>query len=131
MGLSLTVGMLADLLVHDNEGAEWFKDYFASLNRYLANTGMQPHNEPENCEIFSCQLLGYSGLHYLRRLAAHVQLRPTLPPPGGEDISKDAVIGEYYQLLKSAPQNLLTKIFKAPKHICCGQSGWPCYCSSA
>ena len=43
-------------------------------------------------------MLGYSGLHYLRRLAAHLALKGELPPPGDETASKDPVLGDYYKI---------------------------------
>ena len=98
MGLDLEVGYLADLLANDEVGAEWFRDNLINLNAFLGSVGLAPHVEPEECDLFSCQMYGYSGLHYLRRIAAHLDLQGILPPPGGEDASKDEVMAEYYRL---------------------------------
>src|SRR5688572_505740 len=67
MGLSLEVGILADLKEHDPEGAQQFREEFETLNRFLASEGLPPHHEPESCEVWSGDMWGYSGLHYLRR----------------------------------------------------------------
>jgi hypothetical protein len=84
----------------------------------LASVGLPPHCEPERCEIFSCDMYGYSGIHYLRRIAAHLDLRGALPPPGGEDASKDEVMEEYYRLAGQEHEGgLLGRLFRrAPPH---------------
>jgi hypothetical protein len=116
MGLSIEVGYLAGLLENDEEGAESFRDDMASLNEYLASVRLPVHNEPERCEGFSCDMYGYSGIHYLRRIAAHLELRRVLPPPGGEDVSKDKVVEEYNSLIDQRSTWLIGKMFRrSPK----------------
>jgi hypothetical protein len=118
MGLGLEVGYLADLLASGVDGAEGFRESMAQLNCYLASVGLPLHQEPENCEVFSCDMHGYSGLHYLRRIAAYRDLRGMIPPPGGknEDVANDAVVEEWYQLAATPPkrpgffQRLLGKV---------------------
>jgi hypothetical protein len=96
MGLSLEVGSLAYLGANDPEGAEWFRESLDALNAYLHSVGMEPHHEPTACEVWSADMHGYSGLHYLRRLAAHVGLTGTIPAPGGEDSSNDPLLARYF-----------------------------------
>ena len=42
-------------------------------------------------------MYGYSGLHYLRRFAAYLDLKGTIPDPGDQESSKDPVLAKYYQ----------------------------------
>jgi len=95
MGLSLEVGYLADLLKNDEEGAKWFQGNIQRLNTFLTSMNLPPHTEPERCDIFSCDMYGYSGLHYLRRIAAHLDLNSVLPPPGEDDPTEDPAIEQY------------------------------------
>lgn len=96
MGLNLAVGIIADLLENDEEGAEHFTQEFSILNRYLAAVGLPPHVEPEDCKDWSSDMYGYSGLHYLRRLAAHVHYTGKLPDPGDDNAVRDPVLERYY-----------------------------------
>lgn len=81
MGLALEVGMLADLIVNDDEGAEWFREDLKKLDGVLAKAGFAAHAEPTESAVHSTSTYGYSGLHYLRRCAAHLQYNGRLPPP--------------------------------------------------
>ena len=96
MGLDIVVGVLPNLRENDPEGYERLRFRFGLLNIYLERAGLPKHAEPENCEVWSCQMYGYSGLHYLRRIAAHIDSTGILPPPGGEDAAHDAVLQNYY-----------------------------------
>ncbi len=96
MGLALVVGILADLIEKDGESAEHFRTEFECLNRFLASQGLPAHREPESCALWSSEMYGYSGLHYLRRIAAHLDIEGKLPPPGDEQASKDPVLQRYY-----------------------------------
>jgi hypothetical protein len=116
MGLALEVGYLADLLANDQEGAALFREDMARLKYYLAAIGLQLHHEPERCEVFSCDLYGYSGLHYLRRIAAHLDLRGILPRPGGKQAPEDEIMEEYYQIAGQQNPGLLGRLFRrAPR----------------
>jgi hypothetical protein len=42
-------------------------------------------------------MFGYSGLHYLRRIAAHKHFTGVLPPPGNDKASDDALLQKYYR----------------------------------
>jgi hypothetical protein len=73
MGLAIGVGVLADLLIHDEEGAGWMRKRIETLNRILEKNGLARHEEPEKVPRFktrSVRSFPYSFLHYLRRAYA-------------------------------------------------------------
>jgi hypothetical protein len=111
MGLDLEVGYLADMLENDADGAAHFRDDLARLNQFLVAQGLPAHIEPESCPVFSSDMYGYSGLHYLRRIAAHLDLRGTLPPPGDEHASEDTVLLEYYRKAER-PSGVLDRLLR-------------------
>jgi hypothetical protein len=96
MGLSIEVGIVADLVVNDEEGAEHFQQEFSALSRYLSTIGLQPHIDPPDAKVWSGDMYGYSGLHYLRRLGAHLHYTQRLPAPGDEHSAKDPLLERYY-----------------------------------
>ena len=110
MGLALEVGVLADLIENDKEGADWFREDMERLNPFLESNGLQAHIEPEQCEVWSCDMFGYSGLHYLRRIAAHLDIRGTLPHPGDENASADPALTEYFDSVGSATRGVLSRL---------------------
>lgn len=81
MGLDISVGMLADLVINDEEGAEWLRKDIEKLNKVLVAAGLAAHIEPTETDSMSIGTYGYSGLHYLRRCAAHLHFTGALPPP--------------------------------------------------
>jgi hypothetical protein len=98
MGLSLSVGILAELAKLDAEGYEYHQRQFAKLNQSLLAAGQAPHDEqsvPGGRAPWSCAMWGYSGLHYLRRIAAHLWADQPLPPPGTEEDVRDPVRDPY------------------------------------
>jgi hypothetical protein len=96
VGLALEVGMLADLLVNDEEGAEWFRESLASLNELLTKAGLPAHAEPTQTDVMSASTYGYSGLHYLRRCAAHLQYSGQIPQRlPADDPSSDPLLVRY------------------------------------
>src|SRR5262249_3659514 len=99
MGLALEVGGLADLKEADEEGFERLKEQFGIVNQVLSGAGLPTHIEPEELdEGCSCGMYGYSGLHYLRRVAAYLALGRPIPPPGDKNAAKDPVLhGDYYK----------------------------------
>ena len=111
MGLAITVGYLADMLENDEEGAAWFREEMQKVNLLLTKLGLRPHAEPEDCSVFSVDMFGYSGLHYLRRIAAHLNLRGTLPSPGDVNAAKDPIISEYNSLLDARRPSFLGRLF--------------------
>jgi len=96
MGLTLEVGILADLGENDPEAAELYRESFDQLNVYLQSLGMEPHREPSGGEVWSADMPGYSGLHQLRRIAAHADLTGKLPPAGVRGGSKDSLVDRYF-----------------------------------
>lgn len=92
MGLSLSVGYLADVSQGDPDAAAEVRRQFGHLNEFLHSRGLPLHEEPDDVDPLSCSMYGYSGLHYLRRIAAHLAAGRPLPPPGDEKASKDPVL---------------------------------------
>jgi hypothetical protein len=90
MGLVLQVGILADLEGADAEGCEDFAGAFARLRSYLASLGLPPHEEPRGGDTWSAQMLGYSGLHHVRRIAAYLDCGRPLPKPAAKDDPDEA-----------------------------------------
>jgi hypothetical protein len=98
VGLAVCVGMLVDLAEADDEGAEELQDEFEALSDALRRNGLAEHREPASAEWepLSFDMFGYSGLHYLRRIAAHLDAGRPLPEPGDTDSSEDALLQGYY-----------------------------------
>lgn len=111
MGLAIEVGYLADMLENDEEGAEWFSEELAKLEQFLPTQGLRAHSEPKKCPVFSVEMHGYSGLHYLRRFAAHLNLTGSRPEPGDQDASKDPVLERYYSLLNAPARSVIGRMF--------------------
>lgn len=101
MGLCVGVGVLADLGEHDPEGAEWARADFAKINAALRAAGLPAHHEPDALPAEATRvggdLFGYSGLHYLRRIAAHLWEGRPVPPPGDQNAAGDLVLQRYHQ----------------------------------
>lgn len=91
MGLMLCVGVLS--ASEDAEMREMWEQSFADLNAYLASKGLPPHEEPTLEKAWECDIPGYSGLHTLRRVAAHLQFNKRLPQ---ESASEDPLLDRYY-----------------------------------
>jgi hypothetical protein len=96
MGLSIEVGIIADLLKHDEEGAGHFQEEFATLSRYLTSVHLKAHIDPPEVDVWSGDMYGYSGLHYLRRIASHLHYSGRLPEPGDENAGEDPTLKRYY-----------------------------------
>lgn len=97
MGLGLEVGILADLKEADDEGFAYYCEQFEIVSKVLRANGLAEHVEPQELsETFSCGMFGYSGLHYLRRIAMHLALGKSLPRPGTRDAYMEPALGEEY-----------------------------------
>ena len=96
MGLAIEVGMLADLKTADEEGYAYYTEQFKLLNELLNENKLVPHSEPDDMSIFSCDMYGYSGLHYLRRIAAHLLVNGSVPEPCGGRPNDDPAMIECY-----------------------------------
>ncbi len=86
MGLDLEVGILSDLRDNDAEGYGYYKSLFEKLEQFLSESGHSGFREPEQCDVWSCDMYGYSGLHYLRRVALSIDLRGKMPTPGTDEL---------------------------------------------
>jgi hypothetical protein len=99
MGLSITVGILNDLRLHDEEGFESYRKLFAQLDKWLIKQNLSPHNEPEKIAMggsYSCGFF-YSMIHTLRRVAAHVAMSGKIPKPMDPTAAaKDPVVQSFY-----------------------------------
>lgn len=111
MGLALEVGVLADLKEGDPEGFEYHASALARLNRFLESCELPPHREPEDCEVWSGEMIGYSGLHDLRRLAAHLDAEAPLPAPSRGDGTEDACLAGYYASADARRLGLFQRLF--------------------
>jgi hypothetical protein len=115
LGLSLSVGYLADLSSADPEGTIAVSSYFARLNEALLAAGCEAHREPIELDQslrFSCDMWGYSGLHHLRRVAAYAALDLPMPPPVAKSATDDAVLKRYYSEVTQRP-GLVARLFRS------------------
>lgn len=102
MGLSISVGVLADLKRNDSEGAERIRDEFEKVQRLLREAGHAGWQEPEDLEDLRLRphvgSFPYSFLHVLRRAYAWAVRRPDTPL---EPAAPDAPTAEDDQLIES------------------------------
>jgi len=97
MGLGLEVGILADLKDADEEGYAAYVDAFEKLTIVLRSAGLEEHVEPDDMDdIFFCDMLSTSGIHYLRRIAAHLALGRPTPAPGNRETYRNAALNQEY-----------------------------------
>jgi hypothetical protein len=105
VGLSICVGLPAEVREGDPEYLEYFDGQVEAVNGVLDAFGLPEYREPfdiEDGRTFECEVYGDSGLHCLRRLAAHLALRGELPPPGDEDAADDPVLADYNKIFEAA-----------------------------
>jgi hypothetical protein len=99
VGLAISVGVLADLLENDPEGAEWLEEGLASANQVLEAAGLPPHAEPRSFPAMASRAslcsFPYSFIHHLRRAYAH-RLRDAgwtaQPLEDGADPTRDPML---------------------------------------
>jgi hypothetical protein len=99
----------------DPEGSTEVSGYFTRLNEALAAAGHKSHREPVELDEsvrFSCDMWGYSGLHHLRRIAAHAALGLPMPPPVEKGATDDAVLKRYYSEVTRRP-NFVARLFRS------------------
>ncbi|HEX8557619.1 MAG TPA: hypothetical protein VF668_05930 [Pyrinomonadaceae bacterium] len=105
MGLTICVGLPPEAREGDPEYLEYFDGQVEAVNGVLDSFGLPEYQEPFDIEegrTFECELYGDSGLHCLRRLAAHLALKGELPPPGDETAADDPVLGDYYKIFDAS-----------------------------
>ncbi|MEZ4388931.1 MAG: hypothetical protein R3D98_15405 [Candidatus Krumholzibacteriia bacterium] len=112
MGLALSVGLLGDLKANDAEGFATFSAYFNEVNVLLAENGLPAHVEPDTATPWDAEMFGYSGLHYLRRIAAYVDSGLELPPPGDQNSSDDTRLQAYFNDVTGVGVGALKKLFQ-------------------
>jgi hypothetical protein len=102
VGLTIVVGLGTVLREEgEEEAVEQLEEDFGVVNDLLESFGLPPHQEPYELEahqIVSIDMYGYSALHHLRRVAAHLALGEELPPPGDAEAAQDPALQDYYQL---------------------------------
>jgi len=83
VGFKITVGILGHLKrSSDEERFQCFSDIFCRLNQVLMDEGLPTYCEPSNPNEVSWTIgMEYMGLHYLKRMAAHIALHGKLPKP--------------------------------------------------
>ena len=105
MGLVICVGFAGGVDETDSEYQEYFEQQLEAINGVLESFGLPRHQEPFDLDeerLFEFEMFGFSGLHYLRRLAAHLALKGALPPPGDEDAGSDPVLNDYYRIFDAS-----------------------------
>lgn len=105
MGLTVCVGLPRETREGDPEYVEYFDGQVEAVNGLLEAFGLSEYREPFDIEderTFECELYGETGLHYLRRVAAHLALKGELPPPGDEEAEGDPVLDDYYRIFDAA-----------------------------
>jgi hypothetical protein len=102
MGLTICVGVAAQFR---EQGSDYMLEYterqFELVNGLLESFGLPAHREPADLDAEQAvcfDMYGYVGLHYLRRVAAHLALGEGPPPPGDEEAARDPVLQDYYKL---------------------------------
>jgi hypothetical protein len=114
MGLCLSVGILVEMKKCDEEGYGYCLEQFSKINKVLKKAGIDEHCEPEDIafkDTFSCDMWGYSGIHYLRRIAAYLAQGKGLPEPGDEDTYKDSMVDSYYEVAANSNTGLFKSLF--------------------
>ena len=108
MGLSVEVGVLAQLLADDPEGAEWLSDGLKAASVLVVEQGADPHVEPQTLPVLESRArvrsYPYSFLHYLRRAYAYAVSRRDWvfePVPVGNDPAKDPVVEDETFMMES------------------------------
>ncbi|HEV7935705.1 MAG TPA: hypothetical protein VGP70_25740 [Actinomadura sp.] len=96
MGLNVVVGVFSEF---DEDESQEFAEDFAVVRRELAAVGFPDWQEPElgEDEVVVQDMYGYSGLHHLRRVAAHLAASGEMPASAGEDPERDPVLMAAYQ----------------------------------
>ncbi|PJN22020.1 hypothetical protein CG736_29815 [Kitasatospora sp. CB02891] len=102
MGLDVMVGALIGA---EEDVADWFREECATIGAVLEREGLPGWQEPVDGPRFSDRVWGYSGLHTLRRVAAHLAANGRLPEPlaEGDRASEDPELREAYYDIPDDP----------------------------
>ncbi len=95
MGLTIEIGLLADLRENDQEGYEERLQQFVVVNQALGSAGLPDHHEPVDLrgkQPWWCNIGGYGTIRYLRRLAAHLWARGGVHEPDLPENAFDPVV---------------------------------------
>jgi hypothetical protein len=123
MALTLTVGILASVRRYNPERLTYYFQQIAAINSALLERGLPEHEEPEEVEDWSVEMYGHSGLHTLRRVAAHLWAGKGVPEPakrgpaGVPEASTDPVLGEYYDEVRSWLESGVARYRMAYEHL--------------
>jgi hypothetical protein len=108
MGLAICVGVLADLLENDPEGAQELANDIATANSLLAIAGQPQHDEPKVLPQLKSRArinsFPYSFIHYLRFTYAHVSQDPSwraTPLAEGYDPTSDLIVDDVSSMFES------------------------------
>jgi hypothetical protein len=103
MGLSIQVGYLADAISKDSEEAEIAFSSIKRMDQALAAEGYDRLGEPTDCEVWTVDMIGYSGLHALREVAAMYWKGRSIPRDtlldGSQRQHADALAKEFFEHL--------------------------------
>lgn len=105
MALRICVGLPPEVREGEPEYLEYFDGQVEAVNGVLDSFGLPEYQEPFDIEeerTYECELYDDSGLHRLRRVAAHLALKGELPPPGDEAAADDAVLGDYHKIFDAS-----------------------------
>jgi hypothetical protein len=117
MGLTLEVGILADLKGNDADGFEVHSAALERLSAHLVSLGLPPHVEPTDVAVWSAEMIGYTGLQNVRRIAAYLDCDQPLPAPSQRDAAKDPYLEGYYAELEGKLSNALKRLVgSAPQY---------------
>jgi hypothetical protein len=100
MGLNMVVGVLVDA---EDDYTEMVRADFVAMGELLERAGAQRWTEPDlvEAEDAEFEMWGYSGLHTVRRLAAHLAAGGRLPEPLDEAqrATDDPLLSNVYDTL--------------------------------
>ncbi|MGI5133719.1 hypothetical protein [Streptomyces sp. CA-106110] len=100
MGLNLVVGVLVDA---EDDYTEMVRADFVAMGELLERAGAQRWTEPDlvEAEDAEFEMWGYSGLHTVRRLAAHLAAGGRLPEPldRAQRATDDPLLSSVYNTL--------------------------------
>ncbi|GAA2102861.1 hypothetical protein [Actinomadura alba] len=95
MGLDVVVGVFGEF---DEDACAEFAEDFAVVRKQLSAAGLPDWEEPRLTEddVVLHDMYGYSGLHHLRRVAAHLAASGAVPGSSDKDPTHDPVLKAAY-----------------------------------